>query len=286
MDPVLVTALIGAGTNVTTIGVAVYQNRQKVKAERAKADAERGVQKIGGGAGLATVAAAYTVEVWKIKASFGDDGSGEKLKTWNGLRPTQTIQDLTIPHEVKLQHQTTGTQISKPTVEMPGSPAGVTLLTSSITRPGGDLISTAEVRINGRVDTNSLLNINLRQAFDGGFCMTKEEAEAVFANDRWKLDYQAARIPVPTGKVRIQVTFPPSFGAMAPVPSAVVFYGDTEIVHDAETDRANEAGVSYEGGIAVLEMDNPLVGLAYAITWMPPPARKAASGSTPQVVRE
>ena len=63
---------------------------------------------------------------------------------------------------------------------------------------------------------------------------------------------------------------------MVSLPSLVVFYIRTETIHAEETDRIRAVGaLTFDGQTATLRVENPLIGLAYAISWMPPPQEAA-----------
>jgi len=50
-----------------------------------------------------------------------------------------------------------------------------------------------------------------------------------------------------------------------------VFIGHTEVVHNEESRRVS-AGFHYSGTAAEFTVENPVIGLNYAVAWMPPPA--------------
>jgi hypothetical protein len=112
----------------------------------------------------------------------------------------------------------------------------------------------------------------VRIPFDGIFFLTLPEAEAAFVNDAWQEDYGRIAVHCPLGRLRLTVTFPPSFAAMTSKPKPVVFYAHTETVHEIATRRldADSSCFTYRDLTAQLDVVAPAIGLSYGISWLPP----------------
>jgi hypothetical protein len=108
-----------------------------------------------------------------------------------------------------------------------------------------------------------------RQDFQGAFIMKRDDALEAYKKSDWKQEYTASVVIVPTDLLVIDVRFPENFKKLSPMPSSVAFVGGTHVVHEDETQRITNS-FHYSEGKANLTIQNPVVGMVYAISWMPP----------------
>lgn len=118
----------------------------------------------------------------------------------------------------------------------------------------------------------SFVSFCVRQKFETGFRMTREQALEQYKGSDWKTEYVASAVTVPSGVLRRAVSFPPSHRNLAPPPQVVVFIGEEEIVDHAETFRV-KSSLTVLDTSATLVVPAPKTGLRYAIAWMPPLGR-------------
>lgn len=99
--------------------------------------------------------------------------------------------------------------------------------------------------------------------------MTRDEALEAYKSSSWKQEYYGSIVIAPTETVTLEVRFPDSFKKLSPPPDAVAFVDETHTVHNSETHRIKDS-FSFSESVAKMEVRNPVIGLSYAISWMPP----------------
>lgn len=261
MDPtVIVVALIGAAGTVTAAFVTRLVGRRREKRSVQKTE----VAVASMGKELA-VEAPYTLQRLEVDFRFDDDGKGEQIKRWVGLRANQHIQNLEVPFQTRINCP--GGQLRTPEAkEIGDSPLTVSIRELVQT----ELTSNGKVRLNGQCGPGTRsTSFYLKHPFDKAFCLTRRDAEDAYKNDDWPQEVAFSSVPVPTNELLVSVSFPPSHAHLKPDPSAVVFFGGSEVVHSSETTRV-QSTFKYADGKATLTVPNPVIGLSYAVSWMPP----------------
>ena len=75
-----------------------------------------------------------------------------------------------------------------------------------------------------------------RQEFTHAYTTTREEALRVYEHSVCKLEYTTSMVIVPTLELKMIVRFPPTHSNLTPEPRAIVFIGNTDVVHNEESD--------------------------------------------------
>jgi hypothetical protein len=206
----------------------------------------------------------YEVKEISLFVKFAEDGRGVMRKQWHGIKARQAFQNLTIPFDFGTSPSGS---LEEPSVEtLAGSSRPVSMEEKLKTGTGwkGTLL------IHGPFFPGSgQVSFQLVQPFGKAYCMNRQEAELAYKHDAFKLEYCAASVYAPTDSLKFEVSFPPSHEKLDPEPSPVAFIGETESIHIEETKRIKANG-HFTGGVATLTIDSPVIGLRYAISWMPP----------------
>ncbi len=213
----------------------------------------------------AAVEAPYTVRLDELEVTFDDDGKGAYRWKREEVRARQEIQNLKIPFKWELACP--GGRLFKPDARgltQADLPVELHLMEESATLMRGNIV------ISGFLGPDSEpTSLAITQPFSKAFCMTRAEAAAAYRRDLWKMEYAASSCRVPVTTLVVTVVFPASHGALAQKPVLIVFYPETERFHASEARRiTNDFAVAEHR--ATLTVDNPLVGLRYGISWMPP----------------
>lgn len=260
MEPTVVVALIGAAATITAALVTGFLGRRREQRSVKKTEvaaASMGRELAGD--------APYALQRLEVEYRFDDDGKGEQLRRWVGLRANQHIQNLEVPFQARISCP--GGKFGAPEAkEIGDSPLTVSIRELVQT----DLTSNGKVRLNGQCGPGTKpSSFYVKHPFEKAFCLTRHETEDAYKNDDWPQEVASGSVPVPTNDLYVTVSFPPSHGQLKPEPSPVVFFGGSEVVHSFETSRV-QSTFKYADGKAALTVPNPVIGLLYAISWMPP----------------
>jgi hypothetical protein len=124
------------------------------------------------------------------------------------------------------------------------------------------------IRVLGHVTPSSPpLGFVVHQRVPGAVLVSRDEAIKAYAESEFKLEYVHHLIVVPTGHLHLRIGFPDDHASVEPTP--ITFIGNTETVHQLETDRAKQ-NFRWSDRVATLDLPRPGVGLGYSICWMPP----------------
>jgi hypothetical protein len=211
--------------------------------------------------------AAYEVAEFEAVTTFDESGSGEHVRKWIGIKASQSVTNLKIPCKFNFSP---GAKSKRPVVEE---------LPNSLLPAHFEVTLEANTRIEGHVVLDGLITPDtgyvgfcVRQTFEAGFVMTKEEALDRYKGSDWRTEYAASSVTVTSGVLRRAVSFPESHRHLAPPPQAVVFIGEGEVVDNAETARVKPSLTVLDNS-ATLVVQAPQSGFRYAIAWMPPPRK-------------
>lgn len=257
MADTIVTALISA---VAALGAAAIPVVYKARQARRKTD-----QLVSDAANQAAAQLPYVVESELLSLRFGDDGSGEYRRELRGISVRQEIQNLRIPF--KWDVACPGAKLLQPF----GGPASASDPPVDLEiRESTDKGSKGDVVINAFLSPRGdPVSVVFGQPFAKAVCMTRSEAEAAYRNDAWRTEYIVGSPGTRAKTLRVQVDFPPGQRQLTQRPRPVVFQAKAEEVHGSELGRVQDR-LSYIDGRAILTVDDPVVGLRYGISWMPP----------------
>jgi hypothetical protein len=109
---------------------------------------------------------------------------------------------------------------------------------------------------------------------NGTFCGTREEMRESYRGNPFQREYTGTSVPYKVGTLRVEVQFPNGPIDADPEAAPVVFIGETENIDETETRLFNAAGSNRrfesDGRKAWLEVEDPVPGLLYAVSWSPP----------------
>ena len=256
-------------------GLAVTRHERRLR-KAAQEDKQKAEKAIAAGGRVLAVEAAFEVDEYEVTYEYGDSGEGVHCKQWHRIKPRHTFTTLAIPFDIVVACP--GASLREPRVRKldEGHPLDVAIDEADLIRTG--VSSQGRILVSGRYGPETEpISIILEQPFDKVFCLTEEEVRDAYSGDEWRQEFGAAAVASPMRELSLRVTYPPSHhGRMVSLPSLVVFYNRTETIHAEETDRIRAAGaLTFDGKTATLRVGNPLIGLSYAISWMPPPQEAA-----------
>ena len=191
------------------------------------------------------------------------------------MTSSQRFENLEIPFKFGVHGE--GAELYEPEGrEMESSCKPVRLVSNwPIPKDTTEVVLKGKFQVQGTCDTDSeFIGFWYLQEFKGAFIMSREKAEKEYRKSKWKTEYTASVVIVPTDKLTVSIEFPEHYNKKEIRPDSVVFLGSTHVQNDSETKRIKEQ-FSMEGNKATLTVDNPVVGMPYAITWMPPSKVKA-----------
>jgi len=281
MDPTtagIVVALIGAAAGIIA---TVIQTIGKRKATEKTQKIETAVLKAGDR--ISASGAPYRIKRFEKITEFKDTGEGTFTKTWTGVTTDQSFDNLRIPFRSRFECH--GAKILQPVVEeLAVSSLSVKLegVSSAELTEVGETIMEGKIVVIGHFSKDTgPVSFYLRQPFVKGFCLTRKEAIEAYKDADWKQEYGAMPVAVPIEELIIVVHFPPSHSEMTISPSPVVFIAGTETVHAERTEHTHQRQqFQFINRVATLTIRNPVIGLSYAISWMPPAAKKTKTISS------
>lgn len=248
------------------IGFGVRERIGRTSAEK-EAENQAGAARTG--FALAAPASIRSVE---RDVSLLPSGEATWEETWNGITPDGAFPQLAIP----FREVSTGTapSLGKLTVSrIPGSPQDAELYREQIQEGDGWARRMSTVLFPGAVDPDTRgLGFHISVGKSQLFCATREEAEEAYADDMIQQEYASIVPRFPTDRMRMRITMPDEYEPLKLDARARVFYEDTEMPAEEERKRVKEdGGFNFSGGVATLAVTDPKPGLAYAISWTPPP---------------
>lgn len=206
--------------------------------------------------------AAYEIEEITFATTLEADGRTESVREYRGIRARAAgtvLQNQEVPYKVNASCGTFGQPVVK---DVSGLPTELRITSQSAQLIEGSIMMLGLLRSDSRTD------FDVSQPAEGMFLMTREAVLSAYKNAKWKTEYQSLTTAVPTKLLKITLRFPPSFKGMGKATSVV--FGDQEEVDQGETNRVKNALVMVSSAVAVLTVEDPKIGLRYAISWMPP----------------
>lgn len=264
MDQEIFGALIGAIATVAAALIGLVTGRRQQKKERVKdQDAFASVPKLS--------TSTHSVEIVESRTEFDENGSGKHSRRWLGLRTVQSLQNLRVPYRMSASGP--NGSIGRPQVK---EADGSVLTATWHGNVESAIIVEGSIVLNGVFGpTTGFVGYELEQVFESGLFVSRKEVEAAYRDDDWHTEYVGISVRDPIGRLKMAVVFPPSYEGLKPPPTAVVFIGESERVHRMETERVGRL-LTITANVAAIAVENPLEGMQYAITWMPPDRPAAA----------
>lgn len=211
----------------------------------------------------------YSIKKYEKEVEFTIDGAGKQVTRWIDLRAKQSFTNLEIPWNfiVEQADSAIGDTIAS---EIEPSSGCVQFVDRRVYEIDD---STKEVRgkfkILGHFGVDSEpVSFECAQMFEGAFQLTRESALKQYENTDWPEEYTSSTSIAAMQALSVQVIFPEEYDFKT-APSPVAFIGKTHHVHELETTRIRD-GFAIDGRKVTLNVDNPAIGLRYAISWMPP----------------
>lgn len=271
MDSTIIAAIIGAVGTITSAFIAVVFQRQRNEAKKQLDKLEEAIIAAGKqDGGMLTQSAAYKIGRLEKVVEFDETGKGTQIQQFIDIRANQCFDNLQIPFMFSVEGATS--HLDKPIVkELDNSvvPVDYTDLTIlELKENKKELRGRFVLHGHFRPDSGPA-SFYWRQDFQGAFIMKRDEVLETYKKSDWKQEYSASVVIVPTDFLKIEVRFPENFKKLSPIPSPVAFVGGTHVVHEDETQRIAKT-FQFAEGKANLAIQNPIVGIVYAVSWMPP----------------
>lgn len=268
MDPTIIAGVIGAGGSVIGAFIAVifHQRRKTAESQRVELEAALGKSRQ-----VLSEVAPYTIKKLIKEVSFDENGKGEQKQEWHGIKANQRYENLEIPFRFYVDGRLS--ELAEPKgKELDGSSLSVQLICEpSKNSKSNKKELRGRFRILGYCDKDSdPISFFWLQGFSGAFLLTREEVQNAFEGSGWLTEYSASSVVVPTESLEMHISFPITHKEKVIKPSPVAFVGGTHVVNRQETARIIE-GFRFVDDRASLLVKEPIVGMTYAISWMPPP---------------
>lgn len=220
---------------------------------------------------LAVAAAAdalYEVDQMFVSTEFDEEGTGTYARTEEGIVPRFDMSEIIIPYRSSVTPQ--GAVYPPELMLLPGTQGAVAWdpRISERTRVAGSIVIRGPFRASQK-----LPGYKLTQRFEKAFFVTRETTIQAYCDSAMQREYAGVAIHVPTRMLRCRVVFPPSHQKLSEGPSACAFIGESEFVNGPETNRISNYFTA-DAETAILAIENPRLGIRYAITWLAPAAPK------------
>lgn len=204
----------------------------------------------------------YKVQRSEIRTSFDNSGEGTYMRKVSGLTVRQSCQNLRVPF--RFTALCPGALLERPDVqELDGSPP-MTIVDLDFTSSSAK----GFVEVIGLISpSDDPISYELKQPFKNAYCLTRQEAEQAYGNDKFKAEYVAELIHPKTDILEINLSLPESHKAVKT--TAVAFVGSSEVIHEKESEKVKGNLVTI-GRESTLTVERPLSTIQYAISWMPP----------------
>jgi hypothetical protein len=205
--------------------------------------------------------------------------SAMNTREWHRLRPggetstdraapARLLTNARIPYYIEGSAQA---QLPQPTMELvSGSLESITFEPIDVTPRK----ITGEILLKGNLVPDDPVSFRLNQQMNGTFCGTREEMRESYRGNPFQREYTGTSVPYKVGTLRVEVQFPNGPIDADPEAAPVVFIGETENIDETETRLFNAAGSNRrfesDGRKAWLEVEDPVPGLLYAVSWSPP----------------
>lgn len=272
MDTAVNVAIITGVFSVITTGLTIYYNNKYKRQVELK---EKFDESINNSLKLPESSYAYTIRTLTRKVKINPDGSAAILNICEGIRPTQTIRDLTIPYLFRVEGK--NAHIHEPKLKETTNSALSAVFKSSVIQeyPHDTKELSGSIVFYGHCDENTKeLGYSFEHYTESSYAMTKEDALRLYQQSDWKEEYWSSRTLVPTEELKMVLKFPKELKNLSVNPRPFAFVGSTHLVSDKETKRISNF-FSFTEGLggskeASLDIKNPQQGIVYAISWMPP----------------
>jgi len=205
--------------------------------------------------------ASEIVSIWEAT----EDGDSTTRRQWKGIEAATGCTVSQFPGRFWVSSPG-GKILGAPELRLPdGYAKGVRLQAASVNQQE----SRYHVEVLGGITygEDPPLGFEVVQEMEKSALIGKRAVEEAFKNDTFQYDYHAFDVPVPTGKLRLEVSFPRGTAVRL---HPFVFFGWSECEHQLELkriQRLGQSGFSTGSTWAKLEVPDPVVGLRYAIYW-------------------
>lgn len=267
MESVILASIIGAVGTISASFVAVLFKREKKLAEEKIDKIESAIST---SSDEFSNAAPYSLDLVKKTVTLEKNGDAKQNQEWHNLCPNQKFNRIQVP----IKFTVDGNNASFGEIEggeLPSSSMPVKLIIHEEDDLKGHKKIEGCFEIIGlsTPETNDI-SFYLDQEVKKAFRKTKEETLSAYQNTEWQTEYTSSRVIFPTNRLELTTRFPNSYDLKIIRPNFVVFMGGTHIVNGLETERVR-SGFKILKQEVNLTVEKPIVGLSYAITWMPPP---------------
>lgn len=266
MDPIIISAIIiTIGSLVGTFVLARLRSQEKKKANMILEVLPKTLEQIREEA-MKRGGYAYEAQYAKYTAVItGLDGNASITKEYRGVSITEEGMTLSeIPEEVW--------------VGKPGTIACNPELVSKLKKPDFhkqiDLIPEqnderfCKFRIEiegGLTKADGEINYGYSYKIYKAVCMSKEEAEEAYKEDKFKKEYVCFDVRFPIKELEVEVAFPEGYDVKT---YTGVFLGGSETWNDFELQKIRDCIKATPRG-ACLNVKNPVLGFRYLIFWTP-----------------
>jgi hypothetical protein len=207
-----------------------------------------------------TMSFAYSIKrVRSVTTIRNMEGDAVVLRELFGVQPTQSMAMSRLYGKMA----GSGEVVVPPRLKSITGGPGLREFRSALTAPGA---LSYEIDFNRALSHDESVDVAIEADFLRLHKMTRADIDREYRNDVFRHEYTAMTIDVPVGVLELEVVFPAGFEASAAY--GVVFYGDSEIVADAES-RAIRDIVDRSSGSLVLSVPNPQLRFQYGIYWLP-----------------
>mgnify|MGYP005854792319 CR=1 FL=1 len=269
MDPEITAAIIGGVTTITASTIAYISTKRARDQKSAYEELEQAIN-------LSTKkgheqSAPFSFKQMNSTLRLNDSGEAMQLDEWIELKPNQRFENLVIPSETSIDGRDSKfLEISSGPCDESALPIALehSITSSDEAEPTHKL--TGKFKLIGFCDESTTpLSFYLKLKTENSYRMTEASTVAAYGKSDWQTEYYAVSIYYPTNQISIKIILPEHFNANNTRPSLVVFINGTHVVNRQETQRVKPKLSTKDNKLSAF-IDNPLAGMAYAITWMPP----------------
>lgn len=199
------------------------------------------------------------------------DGSASLERECLSITARHSVTDLEIPYRIGVSRGELGPVVVEDVAGSNLRAKFVETLRETDPETGATRVE-GFVRIAGQLsETTSFVGYRIRQQIGKSFYVTKEDVDRAYAQSGWPTEYFGSDPQFLVHKLRVSVDFPPEFVNASLAARPVVFFGETELLDEEETERVASA-FKIVGRTATLDVEQPRRGNQYVLAWMPPPA--------------
>lgn len=216
----------------------------------------------------------YSLNKMEKSLTLDSEGNGLVLAKWLGINYNQNILNLNIPYEYQFFEN--GTKVGKPDVKKERNSEFDVIYRDSSGREyknsNGEIIVKGNFIILGKGgEKTGFVGFKSATNIEKGFLMSAEEVQHVYGNDDWIYEFFISQVITTTGFLEVSVSYPFDISQMVTKPFPVSFLFGGNHLNRFETDRIKDMlTVESSRNKATLNVEDPIPGILYGISWMPP----------------